>query len=306
MLKFLTLALLLKRSLINASKTEDCEFVINFPKWDCATFQYYFSETNIPHTLYCLDYNKLSFPSSPNVTKIFVNRELLQLVEINENNGIIQLEEKYNIKLFDHRLKFDSCNQIHGEDKFDITGRKLVENLFWSPDFDTSYDTWFKPKVDTAQIYLNVKDERDVTNFKLKNEDYRVVIKCETNYQWFPFDTQRCPHPYIIDAFSKDVQVVYDPDKILEQSFIHRSFNPDWYIFLEIGKVINEDKQILPLDLIFQRKISVHILHLYVPSIMLCIASMASLFIPQDYVPGRMGLSVTSCLSMITLFLAAK
>ena len=132
------------------------------------------------------------------------------------------------------------------------------------------------------------------------------MIKCETNYQWFPFDTQRCPHPYIIDAFSKDVQVVYDPDKILEQSFIHRSLNPDWYIFLEIGKVINEDKQILPLDLIFQRKISVHILHLYVPSIMLCIASMASLFIPQDYVPGRMGLSVTSCLSMITLFLAAK
>ena len=39
---------------------------------------------------------------------------------------------------------------------------------------------------------------------------------------------------------------------------------------------------------------------------MLCIASMASLFIPEEYVPGRMGLSVTSCLSMITLFIAAK
>ena len=156
MLKLLTLALLLKRSLINASKAEDCEFAINFPKWDCATFQYYFSEANIPHTLYCLDYNKLSFPSSPNVTKIFVNRELLQLVEINENNGMVQLEEKYNIKLYDHRLKFDSCNQIHGEDKFDISGRKLVENLFWSPDFDTSYDTWFKPKAHCLKITQNV------------------------------------------------------------------------------------------------------------------------------------------------------
>ena len=295
----LILAHFLKMTNAMVAKCDD----FNLQDWDCATFQYHFSKEHIVHTLYCLGYDKLTFPSSPNVTRLIIQRELLQLVDINENNGMIQLEEKSAIKIFDHRLNHEFCRGIHGEDKMEFAGKSLIRNIFWSPDFDTSYDTWFKPKFDTAQIYLN---HRDGYNFKLKNDDYQVVIRCETDYKWFPFDIQRCPHPYIVDADPKDVELIYDHDQLLKDSFIHKSFNPDWYIHLQVGKVIKEKEQTLPLTLIFQRKISVHILHLYVPSIMLCIASMASLFIPEEYVPGRMGLSVTSCLSMITLFIAAK
>ena len=185
-------------------------------------------------------------------------------------------------------------------------GRSLLGNTFWIPDFDTNYDTWFKPKIEIAQIYMNNLSK---FNFKLKNDNFKVIIRCERNYNWFPFDTQNCSHAYILDANPSDIQVIYDPAKILQKSFIHQNINPDWYISLEIRNVFvstKNNKQILPLNLIIQRKISVHILHLFVPSIMLCIASMASLFIPQDYVPGRMSLVVTSCLSMITLFIAAK
>ena len=56
----------------------------NLQDWDCLTYQYHFSESNLEHTLFCLGYNKLTYPSTPNVTKVFVKRELLQLVEINE------------------------------------------------------------------------------------------------------------------------------------------------------------------------------------------------------------------------------
>ena len=276
----------------------------NLQDWDCLTYQYHFSESNLEHTLFCLGYNKLTYPSTPNVTKVFVKRELLQLVEINEDNGMISLEDKYEVRLFDQRLSFDFCSQLHGDDRLKFNGKSL--KMFWSPDFDTSYDTWFKPKADVAQIYMNKKMAQDTYNFRMKNVKTRIVIRCEMKYQWFPFDIQKCPHAFIIDADPKDVQIIFDPIEVLHHSYIQKHFNPDWYISLEIRNVFKNEKQILPLDLIFQRKIFVHILHLFVPSTMLCIASMASLFIPQDYVPGRMGLSVTSCLSMITLFIAAK
>ena len=127
------------------------------------------------------------------------------------------------------------------------------------------------------------------------------------NFQWYPFDTQVCSHAFLVDENPDDVKIEYESVDV-ENSPILESFSPDWYISIKAGNAVttSENLQILPLDLTFQRKIPIHILHLYLPSIMLCIASIASLFIPPDFIPGRMGLSVTSCLSMITLFVAAK
>ena len=47
-------------------------------------------------------------------------------------------------------------------------------------------------------------------------------------------------------------------------------------------------------------------LHFYLPSFILCFASTLSLFIHQDLLPARMCLSVTSCLTLITLVMGAK
>ena len=125
---------------------------------------------------------------------------------------MITLEEKYEIQLFDQRLRFDFCSQLHGDDRLEFIERSL--NLFWSPDFDTNYDTWFKPKADIAQIHMNKNMAHDYFNFKLKNDKKRTVIRCEMDYKWFPFDIQNCSHAYIIDADPKDVKVILDPTKV--------------------------------------------------------------------------------------------
>ena len=65
-------------------------------------------------------------------------------------------------------------------------------------------------------------------------------------YQWFPFDIQKCPHAFIIDADPKDVQIIFDPIEVLHHSYIQKHFNPDWYISLEIRNVFKNEKQILP------------------------------------------------------------
>ena len=157
MFKVVIIAVLLKAS----NAIQSCSS-FDLQEWDCLTYQNHFSESNLEHTLYCLGYNKLTYPSTSNVTKVFVERELLQLVEINQNNGMITLEEKYEVKLFDQRLRFDFCSKLHGDDRLEFNGKSL--KLFWSPDFDTSYDTWFKPKANIAYIYMNRKMSKSTYN----------------------------------------------------------------------------------------------------------------------------------------------
>ena len=52
----------------------------------------------------------------------------------------------------------------------------------------------------------------------------------------------------------------------------------------------------------FRRLVSVFIWQIYMPSLLLCIASTLSVYIPSQIVPGRMSLSVTSFLALVALF----
>ena len=56
------------------------------------------------------------------------------------------------------------------------------------------------------------------------------------------------------------------------------------------------------IDFIFKRPLENHFLQTFIPSMMLSFSSAVSVFITPDIVPGRMGLCVTSLLSLITLF----
>ena len=52
----------------------------------------------------------------------------------------------------------------------------------------------------------------------------------------------------------------------------------------------------------FKRLVSVFIWQIYMPSLLLCVASTLSVYIPSQIVPGRMSLSVTSFLALVALF----
>ena len=56
----------------------------------------------------------------------------------------------------------------------------------------------------------------------------------------------------------------------------------------------------------FHRLYSSIMLHTYLPSILLCICSVLSVYVPSDLVPGRMGLCITAFLSIISLFNGAR
>ena len=89
------------------------------------------------------------------------------------------------------------------------------------------------------------------------------------------------------------------------------SLDPNYSVLLN-GRVIESKeksfgayigkKSMLEVEIVLERKLTNHFLQTFLPSMMLCLASTGSLFIPSHIVPGRMGLAITSFLSLISLF----
>ena len=87
---------------------------------------------------------------------------------------------------------------------------------------------------------------------------------------------------------------------------------PDWNVELhekgeiEVENVGMKEVHVLKSYITFNRITSNEILHTFLPTIMLSIASSCSVFLSPDLLTTRMSLCVTSFLSMIAVFKGAK
>ena len=106
----------------------------------------------------------------------------------------------------------------------------------------------------------------------------------------------------------QDLNVIHDSKKVLEDSFIDADLHPDFAFKLVNGSctTTNQNEHCYSVDIVLSRKITNHILHVYLPSWMLSMAAFMSLFIPANNMAARMGLSTSTTLSSIVLFVGAK
>ena len=74
----------------------------------------------------------------------------------------------------------------------------------------------------------------------------------------------------------------------------------------EIKDYKNVNHSVVQVEMFLSRIVTSHILQTFLPSLKLCIISTGSVFIPSHIVPGRMGLAITSFLSLISLFNGAR
>ncbi len=92
-----------------------------------------------------------------------------------------------------------------------------------------------------------------------------------------------------------------------------RLYIPDWGVQFEIGSNYSYKNEYegevndgIQLDFHFTRVYTIHLMHTFVPSIMIALSAVLSVYVPSDLVPGRMGLCITAFLSMISLFNGAR
>ena len=260
----------------------------NLTNLDIDKYHFYFRTTHLEQTLYCVGYKRYQ-PPSGNVSLI---RHLEKLINVDEDGSTIRMYEKMYLEYHDDSLDF---SPLQGTKRIQFHGKESV-SLFWNPDFDPSEDTMFQPVFNYVLLHLSGL-------VQISRTDQVNQIHCQMKYHWFPFDTQTCLHPIIIDE-AKTIE--YNETNVFAESTIEQVWHPDWSVQLQRDQCQIIDKQCFSIKIVLHRKTSDFLLHTFVPSMMLSIASGASLFIPRDYMPARMGLSVTTCLSAITLFVSAQ
>ena len=78
----------------------------------------------------------------------------------------------------------------------------------------------------------------------------------------------------------------------------------------EVFEVNGEEKVVLvttqSFEIILRRNMANHWLQTFMPSLMICIISTMSVFVPSSQVPGRLGKCITSFLALISLFNGAR
>ena len=119
------------------------------------------------------------------------------------------------------------------------------------------------------------------------------------------FSTEE-PNIFVLLNFANDLINDTAPEALHVSGFkVHLS--P--VVSYNVTKVVKNKEMTLNgarFSVVLKRVYSNHVLHTYIPSLMLCIASTCSLFVPSDLIPGRMGLCITTFLSIISLFNGAK
>ena len=240
----------------------------NYKNWDFDQLHYYFSDTNLQKTLYCIGYDRTVSPAQ--VTEYHDHQDIKQFLSIEENDSVIAFQMHSSNSYFDKRLNFSY--DIH----YQLDGQR-----FWNP------------SIQNANI-LSAKSlsaGENTVSYQIKKDGklellWNVILtkQCHLDFQWYPFDSQRCTHY----PTSSDAKLFHD------SRGTKRFENSEWIIHIDYNANGTE--------FVLHRKISGMILHLYFPSIFITVASMMSLYLPFDLYPARMSLAVTTCLSMVTFF----
>ena len=163
--------------------SKDC-VSYNLTNLDLETYHFYFRPTHLEQTLYCVGYRRYQPPSSGRLVRL-----LYKLIRVDETDSTIQMFEKIYLEYKDETLDFSPL--LSKRLKF---GSEYV-SLFWNPDFDPHKSTMFQPMFDYVLLHLSGLVHLSRTN-------QINTINCEMKYHWFPFDTQSCYHPIIIDEIT--------------------------------------------------------------------------------------------------------
>ena len=135
-------------------------------------------------------------------------------------------------------------------------------------------------------------------------------MNCNLHFKWFPFDLHSCEMPIYLTHPKSEVIIQWD-ESLLEPTNINDLNLPDWDINVSNGiEKDNTDDNFVRSGILivleFERVKSKHVLHTFIPSILLNIITVLAGIIPNNQTPERTTICVTTFLSMIALFGSAK
>ena len=273
--------------------------------WDFDAFKYYFLPSNIEKTLYCIEFDRNRLTNEDESATLhetggLVHRSLSSFEYLDEETNLLYFREIFHFIFYNQQLNInkslDDWDTLFKCNDFSIEIPPRYAGNFLP---DLALDQWSKKEFSRFAIcpfgYIYVKPNvNDITK-----------QFCQIELYSYPFDKHTCEVSFVFGKFYSTGQEILFGDSPIENNT--NLMNPGWTIQVSTfseTKVYNH--RALTFYFILERKMAGILMHFYLPSLILCLASTLSLFIHHDLLPARMSLSVTSCLSLVTLIMGAK
>ena len=247
------------------------------------------------------------YPSNKN-KNISISIEVMDMIEINELNMDYTIEVKVMMKWFDSRITFRNLKPTHYENQLNDEERDQI----WKPELlflhskGIQRHRWTVTVHRTGMPKLNKLTEINEDYLYAGNEnhitmvDYIVVkLGCKFNLLMYPFDTQRCPIELqrASNFYNQFVMKWNEPPKINDLKLTqYDNLN-------ELGFVNNSlPKTMIEVEIILCRKISYHIVNIYIPTLCLILIAGFTLFIDYSHFETTIMVALTTMLVTYTLY----
>ena len=239
---------------------------------------------------------------------ISVSMEVIDMIAINELNMDVTVEIKIAMKWYDSRITFRNLKPTHHENQLDNEEKKQI----WKPELLFLHSKGIQRHTWTLTVHREGSPQLDsLTNINedylypgndnpIRMVDYFVVkLGCKFNLDMYPFDTQRCP--IILKRpgrfYNQFVMNWHEPPTV-------NNFRLTQYDNLDkLGYDNNNlSKTTIIVEIILCRKISYHIVNIYVPTLCLILIAGFTLFIDYSHFEATIMVALTTMLVTYTLY----
>ncbi|XP_028411264.1 glycine receptor subunit alpha-4-like isoform X2 [Dendronephthya gigantea] len=136
-----------------------------------------------------------------------------------------------------------------------------------------------------------------------------LTLSCPMEFSYFPMDHQKCE--LIILSYghtTKDIIYKWLTDNVETSVFRNEFVIPQFDIEkIDISSKIAQytvgDFNVLKLHIYLHRRLEFYLTHNYIPAILVVIISWLSFFVDRDCAPARVGMGITTILTMTTLLI---
>lgn len=198
----------------------------------------------------------------------------------------------------DGRLGFDIKNGITKL----VVAADYIKQI-WVP------DTFF---VNEKTAYFHVATQENqflrITHLGEILRSMRLTVKatCPMDLSYFPMDSQLCTleiesYGYtmadLVFSWHDGIQSVQVDPRVGLSEFYVRGYRQRW----ELEQLTSGNYSRLCADILFSRSMGYYIIQVYVPSSLIVVMSWVSFYLDRSSAPARVGLGVTTVLTMVTL-----
>jgi len=249
---------------------------------------------------------KTSNSNKPLLIKASVN--LRNILQVSEKEQLVSLETTLRLFWKDMRIK-PRQEHIESEDSIGqyITLNPSKAGSIWMPDiFIDQVKTLRVPSFFTRPASLRVYNDSTIRYSSRFNFD----VACNMDFHRFPVDEQYCQVKF--ESFGFTNKQIHLEWMDLSQSHVNTNISLAQFEFkVTLADTYSTDYYDtsypgLIMKLYLRRQLTYHIVQTYIPSSVFVVIAWLSLFVPPESVPGRVGMGMTTLLTLTAMFSSVR